>query len=421
MKKGETMAEAKKNKRRLDKSRITLKVGESQRSDGTYQYRWTTRGGKRHYVYAKTLDELRRKEEQIIVDMHDGIKIDSRSITVNDIFEMWCDLKRGLKANTFANYKYMYNKFVRDTFGQMKLLQIKKSDVKRFYNRMADEKILSISTIDGVHNILHQIFDLAVDDNYIRANPTSNVLRELKLSHNFQVEKRKALTKEEQDIFVEFLKRKPLYNHWYPIFAVMLGTGMRAGETVGLRWCDIDLDEGMISVNHTLVFFRKEGIDGCSYAVNTPKIKAGTREIPMMDFVKEAFVKEREYQKEVGLTCKSSIDGFTDFVFLNRFGEVLNLGVLNKALKRIIRDCNKEILEKHTGEGIPILLPNFSCHTLRHTFTTRLCEAEVYVKTIQDILGHTDISTTMNIYADVTKAQKKITFKSIEGNFGNLV
>lgn len=201
----------------------------------------------------------------------------------------------------------------------------------------------------------------------------------------------------------------------------MLGTGMRVGETIGLRWCDIDLEEEIIHVNHTLVFFHKDGKDGCSYAINTPKTKAGEREIPMMDFVKEAFIKEREYQKEAGLSCKAKIDGFTDFIFINRFGETLNLGVLNKAIKRVVRDCNKETLANHTGDEKPLLLPNFSCHTLRHTFTTRLCELEVYVKTIQDILGHADISTTMNIYADVTKSQKKFTFKNIEGNFENLV
>lgn len=413
------MAGVKTNKktRRLDKSRIALKKGETQRTDGTYDYRWTSADGKRHSIYAKTLDELREKEAQIQIDVFEGIRADKRNLTVNDVFEMWCELKRGLKANTFANYKYMYNTFVRDSFGKLRIMQVKKSDVKKYYNRLADDRILSISTIDSVHTVLHQVFQLAVDDNYIRNNPTSNMLRELKLSHNFQVEKKKALTKEEQDLFLSFLKKKNQYKHWYPVFAVMLGTGMRVGEVVGLRWSDIDLEDGMINVNHTLVYYKKGEKEGNVYGINTPKTKAGTREIPMMDFVKEAFLQEREYQKEVDISCRVSIQGYTDFIFINRFGDVQHQGTLNKAIRRIIRDCNDEVLLNHKGEGEPILLPPFSCHTLRHSFTTRLCEAEVYVKTIQDILGHSDISTTMNIYADVTKSKKKETFAKLGNVF----
>lgn len=122
------------------------------------------------------------------------------------MFDQWCELKRGIKDNTLQNYKYMYNMFVRPRFGKIKLVQVKKSDVKRFYNNMADEKILKISTIDNAHNILHQVFDFAVNDNIIRINPTDNMLKELKKSHNFSIEKRKALTIPEQNLFINFLK-----------------------------------------------------------------------------------------------------------------------------------------------------------------------------------------------------------------------
>jgi len=247
---------AKKGKgRRLDKDRVTLRKGESQRSDGIYDYRWSTPDGKRHSIYASTLEELREREEQIILDKRDGIKTEIRLITVNEVFDLWCDLKRGLKHNTFQNYKYMYNMFVRPTFGKLRIANVRKSDVKRFYNRLADERILTIATIDNVHTVLHQVFNLAVDDGYIRLNPTDNMLKELKQSHNFQVEKRKALTIPEQQLFINFLKNHPVYRHWYPVFAIMLGTGLRVGELIGLRWCDIDLDEGLIHVNHTLVYY----------------------------------------------------------------------------------------------------------------------------------------------------------------------
>ena len=100
---------------------------------------------------------------------------------------------------------------------------------------------------------------------------------------------------------------------------------------------------------------------------------------------------------------------------MNRFGNVQHQGTLNKAIRRIIRDCNDEVLMK--GEDDPVLLPHFSCHTLRHTFTTRMCEAGVNVKVIQDTLGHADIATTLNIYADVTKELKQTEFIGLDEFF----
>ena len=191
--------------RRKDKDRVTLRKGESQRKDGTYDYRWTSDNGKRHSIYAKTLEELRIKEAEIEKDKGDGIRTEVRNVTLNDIFELWCQLKRGLKDNTFQNYKYMYNQFVRPDFGRKKVTTLKKSDIKRFYNMLADERDLKVSTIDNIHTVLHQVLDLAVDDAYLRANPSDNVLKELKQSHNFDTERRKALTVAEQELFMNFL------------------------------------------------------------------------------------------------------------------------------------------------------------------------------------------------------------------------
>ena len=90
---------------------------------------------------------------------------------------------------------------------------------------------------------------------------------------------------------------------------------------------------------------------------------------------------------------------------------------INKAIRRIIRDCNDEQLLK--DENAKILLPHFSCHSLRHTFTTRMCEAGVNVKVIQDTLGHKDISTTLNIYTDVTKELRRSEFEGLDSYFKN--
>ena len=403
------------NTKRKDKSRVVLRTGESQRSDGTYQYRWTDANRKRRCVYARTLDALRYKEEQIDKDAKDGIKAEARYTTLNDVYELWKDLKRGLKNNTFENYKYMYETFVRQQIGSKFIASIKKTDIKRYYNSLVDEKNLKPATIDSIHTVLHQVFDMAVDDDYIRHNPTDNVLKELKKSHCFKTEKRRALTRQEQDLFLDYLKNTPEAQYWYPIFAVMVGTGLRVGELTGLRWCDIDLDEGIIDVNHTLVYYdhRTDGSKkGCYFNVNTTKTPAGMRQVPMLDFVKEAFLMEKERQDMLDLHCQATVDGYTDFIFINRFGQPQHQATLNRAIQRIIRNCNdKQFLE---DENPKVLLPHFSCHSLRHTFTTRMCEAGVNVKVIQDALGHKDVSTTLNIYTDVTKELRKSEFEGLD-------
>ena len=127
----------------------------------------------------------------------------------------------------------------------------------------------------------------------------------------------------------------------------------------------------------------------------------------MMDEVKEAFLLEQQFQQEAEIESVSRIEGYGDFIFVNRDGVVQNLGNLNKAIQRISRDCNGEILDIQGIDSEPVLLPHFSCHNLRHTFATRLCASGIHLKVIQDVLGHADVSTTMNIYIDVTNDLKK--------------
>ena len=323
-------------------------------------------------------------------------------MTVNDLFDLWKDLKRGLKDSTYQNYVYMYDLFVRPTFGKNRLSTVKKSDVRKFYNRLVDDKILKIATVDIIHNVLHQTFQVAVDDGFIRQNPTDNMMRELKLAHGNDGEKRQALTIPQQKLFIDFMLRTPRYRHWYPIFFIMMNTGMRVGEITGLRWRDIDLEKGTISVNHTLVYYNHRDEKGCYFSINTPKTKAGTRIIPMTEEVKKAFLMEKEYQKEAGIESVGRVEGYDDFIFVNQYGNVQHQGTLNKALQRIMRDCNGEVLDNALEGETPVLLPHFSCHILRHTFATRLCESGINLKFVQSILGHVDITTTMNIYVSVT-------------------
>lgn len=401
--------------RRKDNKGRVLKEGEHQRANGTYEYKWRDKRSRRHSIYAKTLEELREKEIDVLRDSLDGIRADKNHLTINDLYNLWVQLKKGLKNNTFCNYQYMYTQFVEPDFGNTKLADLKRTDVRAFYNMLADERNLKANTIDNIHTVLHQVLELGVEDDYLRYNPSDNALKELKKAHNHDSKKRKALTLSEQKLFEKFLSQQGQYNRWYPIFTVMLWTGLRVGEAVGLRWCDIDLEEEIISVNHTLIYYSKGKENGCSFAINTPKTEAGKRIIPMLPKVKEAFLLEKQYQEECGIKCNVTVDGYTDFIFVNRFGGVQHQGTLNKALRRIIRDCNYEVLD--SGKKNMVTLPRFSNHILRHTFTTRMCEAGVNIKAMQDILGHADAETTMDIYADATKELKKAELIDFEDYF----
>lgn len=399
--------------RRKDSKGRVLKENELQRKDGSYQYRWRTSDHKRHSIYAPTLEELREKEKVVLKDKSDGIRTNAQKVTLNDVYDLWVQLKKGLKDNTFQNYKYMYEQFVRDDIGQHKITTLKRSDIRRFYNYLIDERCLKVATVDNIHTVLHQVLDIAVEDCYLRNNISDNALKELKQARNLFTERRKALTIQEQEIFLNFLKKSNMYQHWYPIFALMVGTGLRVGEATGLRWNDIDFKNNTISVNHTLIYYN-HAKGGCYFGINTPKTRAGERTIPMIESVREAILQEKEYQREAGIKCTARVDGFTDFIFVNRFGNTQHQGTLNKALRRIIRDCNQEILDKAKDKDNVILLPNFSCHTLRHTFTTRLCESGINIKVIQSVLGHSDVSTTLDIYADVTKDLKKAEMQTFD-------
>lgn len=399
--------------RRKDNKNRVLKEGEYQRSCGTYEFKWRDKRGKRHSISAITLEELREKEVDVLRDIIDGVRADKNSLTINDMYNSWVQLKKGLKDNTFSNYKYMYEMFVEPEFGKTKIVELKRSDVRAFYNYLSDERHVKVNTIDSVHTVLHQVLELAVEDEYLRYNPSDNALKELKKAHNSETEKKRALTVPQQELFESFLSKQGQYHRWYPIFIAMLWTGMRCGEITGLRWQDVDFVNDTISVNHTLVYYDKRGEERCGFAINTPKTKAGKRIIPMLPKVKEAFLMEKAYQEEAGLKSVAVVDGYRDFIFVNRFGNVQHQGTLNKALRRIVRDCNYEVLDKDHGEDA-ILLPAIHNHMLRRTFCTRLSEAKLNIRTIMAIMGHSDSEVCLQVYTDVTKDFKRAELTSFE-------
>ena len=266
-----------------------------------------------------------------------------------------------------------------------------------------------------IHTIIHPIFTLAVRDNYIRINPATGAMAEIKKSHNWEKPKRHALTIAEQTAFIDYMRNHKVYNHWLPLFTVLLGTGCRIGEAIGLRWEDCDFDEGIISINHNMVYRKYEEDEKARFHIVTPKTSAGVRIVPMLSEVKAALQAEWETQKIVGFN-ESVVDGYTGFIFQNRYGDPLSPHSVNRAIDRICAAYieDETVLADQEGRD-PVLIRHFSAHNLRHTFCMRFCENERNIKVIQEIMGHADIETTMNIYAEATKEKKKESFSNLEG------
>ena len=401
--------------KRKDNKGRNLRTGEYQRTDGIYQFKYTDSTGKKRVIYSKDLAELRIKEEAVKQDLKDGIKTRAEvTLTVNDMFQKYIATKTELKPSTLTNYKYMFRNYVQDSFGLKKLADVRYSDVKSFYNSLIKEKNFKPNSMEIINTILHPVFTLAVRDGYIRTNPTDGVMREIKQSHNWEKPKRHALTVEQQTAFISYVANSETYNHWLPLFTTFLGTGCRVGELIGLRWEECDFDNDVISINHNLIYRQTEN-GNCEMSITTPKTSAGCRTIPMLPEVKKAILTERKNQMLNGFST-TEIDGYKGFIFVNRYGYVHNPMTINRAIVRIYKAYNLEEMENAKKEKRePVLIPHFSVHNLRHTFCTRFCENETNIKVIQEIMGHSDISTTMNIYAEATESKKQESFKNLAG------
>lgn len=409
------MSERKKAVKRYDSFHVVLRNKEYQRKDGMYLYKYRDSLGKERIVYSKTLSDLREKEKEIVRDLDDGIKSRFESIiTVNEMFDRYMRGKTELKDTTRNNYNYLYGKYVRNDLGLQKVVDVRYSHVKTFYISLLKEKSLQLGSLGIIHTILHSVFFMAVRDDFIRKNPTDGVLTEIKKDCKWQKPKRHALTEEQQIAFVSYVANSKIYRHWLPLFTTLLGTGCRIGEIIGLTWEDCDFENNLIYINHNLVYRRKEN-GKCSFRIGTPKTEAGKRVIPMLGEVKQTLLELREKQPKQELR-QIEIDGYTGFIFTNRRGYVHNPSVINRSITRIINSYNEEETERAERERREAdLMPHFSVHSLRHTFCSRFCENESNVKVIQEIMGHSDIKTTLNVYAEVTEKKKQESFKNLEG------
>lgn len=415
--------------KRTDNRGRILKDGESQRPDGTYRYRYTDASGTRRDVYSSRLVatdkipkgskqdlSLREKEKVINRDLEDGIKAQvENAATLNELFQLYISTKTKIKESTKSNYIYMYNKYVRDVLGGKKIKDIKYSTVYSFYSNLIDNFGFKPNSMEIIHTILHPVFRLAVRDNYIRVNPTEGAMSEIKKAYDWEKPKRIALTISEQETLVSFISKSDTYSRWKTLVTFFLGTGCRVGEVIGLRWEDCDFENNTISINHNTIYRHYDGEDQMRFHITTPKTKAGIRTIPMLSDVKAALLTEYNLQRQVGF-CDEVIDGYSGFIFQNRYGTLLSPHDINRALERIYKACNEfEQEEAKKQNRQPVVIRHFSVHNLRHTFCTRFCENETNLKVIQEIMGHADIETTMNIYAEATTEKKKESFANLEG------
>lgn len=399
--------------KRKDNKGRNLRTGESQRKDGRYVYRWQE-NGKEKSVYSMDLGELREKEKQIKKDIEDGINTKAASsATLNDMFEQWIETKKGLRGSTREKYKTMHKRYVEESIGQKKVANLVYTDIFNFYRHLAEDKGFAKGYLEFVDNVVVPSFDYAVKNGIIRQNPSIGVFAEVAKDFCKPTKKRHSLTIEEQNAFIDYVANSPIYSHWLPMFTVFLGTGGRCGEILGLRWDDVDFENNTISINHALTYYPVDGKS--SFHIHDTKTAAGNRIIPMMKEVREALLIIKENQNRPGFE-QPIVEGYTNFVFVTKRNGPYRYNQIDALITDICKHYNDEEAMRAGYEGREAnFIRRFSLHNMRHTFASRICEHETNMKAIQEIMGHSNIATTMNIYAESTSEAKKQTMENLEG------
>ena len=376
-------------KRKDSKGRI-LRTGESQRKDLTYQYRYIDVTGTRRAVYANDLQELRKKEKAIQKEVEDGINYCEGNITVIELIERYTSLKQGVRHATKVGYNFVLNLAKKEDFCYRKINTIKPSDAKLWFMKLQKDG-RGYSTITSVRGVIKPAFQMACDEDIIRKNPFAFPLNGVVVNDS---QKRIALSPEEQEIFMTFIKEDSHYSCYYDEFVVLLGTGMRVSEFCGLTKDDLDFVNRKIRVERQLM---KE--KGGVYHAEKTKTESGIRFIPMSDEVcqslKNILANRRKPKKEM------LIDGYTGFILLDKnCNPKVGLHIdhhMQWAMKKYRRTRE---------EPLPTITP----HVLRHTFCTNMALAGMDIKSLQYLMGHSDAGVTMNVYthANFAHAEKSM-------------
>lgn len=389
------------NRRKDNKGRI-LRKGESQRQDKTYMYRWTDVRGQRQCIYDNSLEGLRKQEQQVQLDTLQGIQRDN--ITLNQIIERYFSTKASWGSNTIENYRYYFRHSIQDSYiGSMKVKDIRKSDLLLYFKSKSIDDGFSNGTIHILNKIIHPALQLAVEDDIIRKNPSDGCMKD----YPEESEIKYALTLEQEKEFLQRIMCCNRIKRYYSFFAILLYTGLRISEAIGLTWNDVDLNNNTIKIDHQLQYRKIDGemkwfcIDARKGKAKT-KTESGNRVIPINKEVRELFISQRkEWFKMSNKSSSYEIDGYKDFVFLShKTGRCLYPSNVRRMLKRVVEmNCNREVQ-----------LPNISPHILRHTTCTRYAESGIDIKTIQYLMGHTDIKTTIKVYnhTDLERAKREL-------------
>lgn len=408
------MAERRDNKNRK------LRPGEYQRSDGRYAYRYKDCNGIERWLYSwklvatdsvpegRTADIcLRDMELKATRANLDGVNTyDADRTTLNQCFENYMATKSKLKPHTRSQYRRVWSWYIEKGLGQRAIGSIRYSDILRLYADLIDKQGLSEGTVKNVNFLLRPLFARGIRDGLIRINPTVGVVREVCAKRDGLDKQEKALTTEQQEVLLEFLRSHEEYRRWYRVIIFLLGTGCRIGELKGLTWSDCDFESKIILINRQVGYYQGENDSKHREHVGSPKTKCGARIIPMFNSVRDVLLEEKEWQDKNGYKSRT-IDGVSGFIFINHLGGCIDDGNLNRIFCQIVSECNE-----WAGREV---VPRFSAHSLRHTFCTRMCENESNIKVIQEVMGHADISTTMNVYAAAQKNLKQRVFESLEG------
>lgn len=377
---------------RRDNRRRILRTGESQNKEGRYVYKYINSLGEQKFIYSWKLvptdrvpkgkrDDisLREKIAEVQRDLSDGIDTAGKKMTVCQLYEKKNNLRKNIRRNTVKGRQQFMNVLKKDPFGSMSIDSVKQSDAKEWAIRMSENGI-AYNSIKNYMRSLRASFYMAIQDDYVRKNPFDFVLSDI--LDDTRKEKT-ALSLEQEEALLTFAKSDRTYKKYYDELVILLETGLRISEFCGLDLnVAVDMKNKSILVEHQLLKDTETG-----YYIENPKTKSGIREIPMTDKAYDAFQRLIKSRKK---TEPIVIDGYSNFLMLNGKGLPQVASSYNMVLKGLVKKYNKT----HDDE-----LPEISPHSLRHTFCTKMANKGMTPNTLQYIMGHSDISMTLNYYA----------------------
>lgn len=375
---------------RRDKKGRRLLTGESQRKDGKYEYKYQDAFGKRKTVYSWRLTEadsvpkgkrgdipLREKERQIQLDLSRGIAC-AGDLTVLELVEMYVAQKRGVRHNTIANYNFVLNIIRKEEFGLKRIDKIKIFDAKAWLIKLqADGR--GYSTIHSIRGVLRPAFQMAVDNDLLNKNPFEFQLSTVVVNDSVT---REALTRKQERAFLEFVRNDKHFSRYYDGIYILFKTGLRISEFVGLTAGNIDFENSRIVVDHQLQRTRS-----MEYVIEDPKTGCGTKMVPMTPEVKECFARILANRKPPKV--EPVVQGYSGFLFLDKNGRPMVALHWEKYFQHICAKYNSIY---------KVQMPKITPHVCRHTFCSNMAKSGMNPKTLQYIMGHSDIGVTLNTY-----------------------